>query len=84
MVAFAFQRYLEIKFFDDIQYIPLVDMLVIGGSHVNDLAGDLGGHVCDLHTDHTVARPWRRYIDSPAVARSNKRCGDKHAGREIP
>jgi hypothetical protein len=58
-------------------------MLVVVGSHLNDLAGNLRRHVCDLHTDHTVARPWRRHIHSPAMARSNKRRHDKYAGRKI-
>ena len=29
----------------------------------HNLAGDLGRHVCDLNTHHTVARPWRRHVE---------------------
>jgi hypothetical protein len=59
-----------------------VDMLD-EGSHLNDLAENLRRHVCDLRTDHTVARPWRHHINEPAIACSNKRCYDKHAGCKI-
>ena len=77
------QRHLKIKFFDNVEYIPLLDMLVVVGSHLNDLTRDLWRHVCDLHTDHTVARPWRRHINAPAIAHSKERCYDKHASCKI-
>jgi hypothetical protein len=60
-----------------------MDVLVVEGSHIDDLTGNLRGHVCDLHANHTVARPWRCHIQEPAISCGDKRCYDEHTGRKI-